>query len=1503
MENIFNRIQFVRGLNPNSENGVFESREDAINYVLDKHFAERPSLIGEPIFLAYESGNSLKGPNVILAIGSNGDGTPSYVNRTFFIDTQKTEEEIEELNEKIEEAISSLSIIPLDSNTIDLSTEKTDNGTVLSGDVKIADYRISSAGTVNYNIIQTEGNKGLYAFVDMNYDPLTAIITFNVNGITKEIELPKDQHVVSGHYDENKESIVLTLADNSKVEIDVIKLIDEWDVLGTASTTPIVLFKDHVSAYSDSHEGVYDWQDVLTADVRLATHIPHNIIQKDGTGQYLYVNGTADNIYYKGNLTVRDALDNADAKVSTSSGNLIYKRPDGLYASAMLSYSQVENKLYYRYSDGNAGEMKEVSFQLNSVKVLDDITYDPTKEVIVIRYIDSQGEYQRIEIPAKDIIEEWIVNNEAHNIELSKYRSSGSGKDILSADAKIYNGDNNILEDKDHRLYVNGIANNIKYDVTGDTTVKDVLDSLSAETVSLNEKIGQEIADREESDERFDNIIGTGFTTDPHENITYKFESLSAKVNSEIERATSAEIELNEKLETEIERSTEKDTEHDTLIETINNTIGTGFTDDPHENITYKFESLSAKVDSESDRLANEIERSTEKDTEHDEAIQTIVDEIGSGFSITNTVRDEINGINNTIAELSANTDGKLESVVNVDHSINVDNTDPVNPVISVNLSEEVEDGKPNIIKLNTDGLYAGVDLEYVFDEQTGGNKLIFKTTNYTKTFDLKTNSVVDKIYYDPSREAIIIEYTVNGHRMPDVVVPVGDLIDEWRVWDGHEGAVQLSKTRIPSGSSEQDILKAEVVISDHSDNIIINDSGSLYVSSSAITKNAEDIAALQGRMDVAEDAIDDLITNQQQLSGALTSEIARSIAKDEELSLSAATNALNIQQEKQRAEEAEINLSSAISAEKIRAISAETALQTAINNEVTRATTEEARIETKLDNEISRTTSEESRIEAKLDAEITRSVNKDNELSSLISSERERAISAETSLQTAINNEVTRATTEEARIETKLDNEISRSITRDDALEISINTIQSNLDNEISRAKNSESAISESLREEISRAREAESSITHALEIETNRAISAETYEALLRSQADEVLTNSISSETNRAVTKETELYNLITAETAARQDADDALENAIDAVTLTFDDTTTVDLNKSNNNVVTANVKVANSDDNIIIVDGEKAGIYAAVELRYNSGTNKIKLVTSAGAQEEIQLNAGALIDNMSYDSVNRSLVIDYTDSNGATHTINFPVNELFNDWNVENPSEHSAIELTKVVNGSGYNDTLSGRVLLTNLDDNVIKIVNNGLYVSGNELSALTAALSGEVVNLIEDLSCLDTVVGSDGACNYSPEALGCVISGATSMLDADKLLDEAICELRTDLLNILSGSDTPTSHMYFDDKLKTDVRLSHGNTIPGMPDSELTITSTTDDEITDTNALRIVNMTGQAADSSYNGLYLSNYWNCGEYTLNGEGTPNNKYKIDESEGASNYNYMNNVRQHDI
>jgi hypothetical protein len=120
-----------------------------------------------------------------------------------------------------------------------------------------------------------------------------------------------------------------------------------------------------------------------------------------------------------------------------------------------------------------------------------------------------------------------------------------------------------------------------------------------------------------------------------------------------------------------------------------------------------------------------------------------------------------------------------------------------------------------------------------------------------------------------------------------------------------------------------------------------------------------------------------------------------------------------------------------------------------------------------------------------------------------------------------------------------------------------------------------------------------------------------------------------------------------------------------------------------------------------------------------------------------------------------------------------------------------------------------------------------------------------------------------------------------------------------------------------------RLEVDVRLSHGSRAD-QSDDDIVITDFTGDyidptrtEFTDTNALRIVCLqvgesgSTPAVESKQNGLYLSNVWDCGLYydeendadaiaAANAAGYITGPYRTDSGSTASNYNYMNNVRQ---
>ena len=1542
--NTINRLQ-LRHHTP-----IFETREAAIEYIYSQiRFADEGlafedkrygfSLLGEPTVLLYKNVTEAdptgeNDPHLIFAIGSaTNEGTQYNDNRFCIIDIDKTEKEIEDLWEELEKAIKSLSIVTRDTNTLKLYSEKTESGTVISGDVVTAASRIFNDARKPNIILNTED--GLFTYVNMEVDEGTGHISFTVNGDTKEWTI-SDNYLVKGYYSKKDESLHLLRKDGEDVVISLENLIDEWGVEGEASNTPIVLTREEVGYGDDAlHNHVEPWQDVLRADVRLADR-KYNILKKTSDGRYLYVDGLANNItFFKDGqeISVQDALTNATKGVSNDSTNIIYEKADGYYATASLKYRNKENKLVFTTSNVTGGTTVE-EIQLNAVEAFKKIIYDPVTENLIIMYIDGNGDLQEVQVPIGEMMQdwEWDIQNEGHNVKLHKQRVVG-GNDKVSADAAIYDDPDNILVDKNHELFVKGTADNIRYGKDGN--VSDELDKLNANDADINARLNE---------------------------TSGKVDTLRAEFDAEVERATTEEQRIEAKLDSEISRSKEKDAEHDGKISTIEQTIGDGFTTDGHETVTYKFNELSAKTNSISAKtdtinanlglLSAKTEAEIVRAKGEEQRIEKKFDDaLGDGFNIRNTVRDEFDKekserigedakLQAEIDALSASTDGKLVDVINLDHSIDVDKTDAVRPVIKVNLSNETIEGMQNVIKLNNDGLYAGVDLDYYFESGTSKNVLVFKTTNGTKTFDLKTNSVVDKIYYDPTKEAIIIEYTVDGKRMPDVVVPVHDLINEWRVSEDTNGAIKLYKTR-ESGAT-QDVLYAESIISSHEDNILVNDNGALYVSRKPITDLENRIDSVEERVGAAETGID-------ALENGLAAEVAR----------------------------------------------AKTA---------------------------------ESAITQELVAERTDRINVDNTLEQKILTETNNRISGDSILDTKINGEIALARSEEARIERKLDQEITRS-TNTDA------NLQEQISAEVLRASSAESSIREALTQEISD-----------------------------RTTEDANLQNQITNEITRATGAESTLDVKISAEKEARETEDAHIWAKIRPIE--FYDTTTIHnvrvRNEGENpDEIRHSVIVANTQENIIKASDIKGGLYATVSIGYNESANALTIYDGIGQDRKIintvTLGPGSVIKDITYDYAEKSLILTYRRA-GEDHdtTTKFPVADLFNEWDVQNPSEGSAIELNKISQSgeTGNVDKIWGRVLLTgavsrqdgtiDYGDNIIRIVNNGLYASGsamtesleiakcvkNETRSVEVAVLGEdvgdrfpcgsgftyipytegcfisaatsmydadrlldkyvcsahsrITEVGEELDCLhsemdvveNNVIGLVvGDCGLNPDGTpyaypkdnnACFISAATSMYNADQILDTELCKIRNEfgcisgetkmtenvlgivgncdntinyptttgcllstattfanadailetavcklLAETLEGSERPTASVKVEEDpanennklIKVDVRLSHGKA-QSMSDSDLTISADTSDigEYSDTNALRIVDIAGSLPNTAANGLFLSNVWDCKEYTEGGVGTPGNKYRTDDSAASMNLftnKYRNGVR----
>ena len=1323
---------------------IFDTREEAISYMLNDirnsevglantDRSQTFSLYAEPTVLRYKNADDETNPHIILAVGAvsnQNEGAQYNDNRFCFIDIDNTEREISTLDEKIQQAIESLTLFVSDTNTLRLSIERSDSGNTLSGDVKIPSTALVNDNNAAPNIIKATDN-GIFTYVNMTYDKETDKITFTVNGDTNEWDV-NNNYLTGGTYSVEDESLHLNMLKGKEIVVSLEELINEWDVEGEDAKSPIVLTRDKVLYEKDTatgHRHVSKWQDTLKADVRISEDVNFNILEKTENNKALYVRGTADNInfFYNGeNMKVSDALKECiKKKLSTDNDNIIYERPDGIFATAKLEYDIKGNALIFTSSNQTGGTTTE-RFELNTIKIIENARYDKDTESLIFTYITAKGEVQQLSIPLSSLIEEWTVNNDGHSVRLSKERHPSNDKDVLTADVRVSSLDNNILVEKGDGLYVKGTADNVKY--------------------SDNSSVKDEISSTKET------------------------------LDSEIKRAQNAEKEVSD------------------AISDIRTTIGSGFTTDTHENITCKIEHLS--------------------------------DDVAS----------------------------KVTSVTAKDNTVVVDNTDTNNPKVGIKVSSFKRDGNiPNLISIQDDGIFAAVDLAY--DEEH--NALTFTTTNATKTINLTMNSIVDSIYYDNTKEAIIIEYTVNGKKMPNVEVPVRALINEWTVSDNTDGAIKLTKNvnNKTAVDNSQDILSAEIIIDKvHDDNMIVNDNGALYVSSRKIND----------------------------VSSRLDAEIERSIAKDgEHTNLIDANKASIAQLDKDV--KAEVARATAKDAELTSSVSA-------IEKKVTDIGTSSDTVKSDLASEIARAKEKEGELEASLIAETTRAEKEETSIKTNLEKESTRAATAESALSNAITDETARAKAKEGELEASVNDakltfvdttSVKVDATNKSAVKVSAKIANSN-NNLITLSNDDEQGLYASVSVQYDVAKDVLSligsdgtSVLSTTKLGAGSIVETITYD---KDNKELVITYKTAGGREETVS--------VSVEDLFNEWEVDSDENNV-----------AIELRKAHNvgekDVLTAKVQVLNDPTNMLSINNNK--LYVSNEKVEKNATDiastKTDVATVSGKVEtlsgSVKTNLEELkaLEGASLGVVRPGEKVTYVPHTDA-HFIN-TANSLHGAdslldvaiFNVKTDVEEIKTDAEGIKNDV---EEIKTDVESVKTDVKGIKTDVESVKTDVEGIKTDVAGIKTTSEGTTKELKRLETVIGvvgnGDTPIVYPNRGNG-ILDGSTTYADADDKLESEVLKLR----NLTSSTYTSTAKLYAEGtdtekKLKVDVKVSRGKG-SSMEEGNLVITSVNDAEFSNTNVLRKVEIAGESIESNVNGLFLSNSWDCGEYTADDTPTAQN------------------------
>ncbi len=245
--------------------------------------------------------------------------------------------------------------------------------------------------------------------------------------------------------------------------------------------------------------------------------------------------------------------------------------------------------------------------------------------------------------------------------------------------------------------------------------------------------------------------------------------------------------------------------------------------------------------------------------------IQTKVnDEAARATTVENEIKTSVEEVkeivqNNTnaIQELNTKVDDNkfITNETNTIKMTMVKETDADTRVLSSDVKIKTIDGdETNIIKSDSQGIYATVKFSY--DKES--NTIFFNDGNGEKRFELNTVGIIEDAFYDSQSKTIVIIVKKDDTTTERINIPVSDLVNTWNVENKTNSPIILEKVTGENG----DVLSANVSILDNSNNLLINENGSLFVdsdSNSHLALFGEQRTSVQGAINALKERTDNI--------------------------------------------------------------------------------------------------------------------------------------------------------------------------------------------------------------------------------------------------------------------------------------------------------------------------------------------------------------------------------------------------------------------------------------------------------------------------------------------------------------------------------------------------------------------------------------------------------------------------------------------------------------------
>lgn len=499
-------------------------------------------------------------------------------------------------------------------------------------------------------------------------------------------------------------------------------------------------------------------------------------------------------------------------------------------------------------------------------------------------------------------------------------------------------------------------------------------------------------------------------------------------------------------------------------------------------------------------------------------------------------------------------------------------------------------------------------------------------------------------VYYDYTTKELVFTFnTSTGETIAKV--SIADLIDTYNAGYGlilTENAFSIDRNIVPT----KDVLNAEL----------------------AIVKN--------GISDV---------------NSKIVAEIARASEKESDLEalINGAKGDINAIETKVSANELNINT-----------------LQNKLDTEVARATTEEGKLKELIESESSRAIA----AEGVLTENVLKNKNEIGKNAQEISDEKLRATTAELALELKVTNEATRAQDAESAISTLLENEVNRAKAAEKVLEDKISVqeaytskVESDLNKHIEKSAEDLNAVKGELNESIN-------SKANAVDVYTKEEILDKLYEYAKVSDVQSKLDEKLN------ITDASNIY-------ATKDNLQEVKDNYA--------------TNESVSQLTEQFTERVDSNDEAI----------NNFNLTYNSATGELVYTDKNGVNHTYQLYSGSLIKKGEFDSTSNSIVLTIENA-GVESQITIPVSELLSDLSDKIKENEDAIKklneaiskLAKdweakssstvdlIKSTAGEKDTLTATVRVASSNKQAIQSTGDGLYVS-NDLEDYTCVFGAE------------------------------------------------------------------------------------------------------------------------------------------------------------------------------